>query len=67
VFSADLGLCMLTIAIGAYACGKFLDGGISARTLVTATGLVMLLPAAIWAWAMKLWRPSPVHETAIAD
>jgi hypothetical protein len=67
VFSADLGLCMLTIAIGAYACGKFLDGGISARTLVTATGLVMLVPAAIWAWAMKLWRPSPVHETAIAD
>ena len=67
VFSADLGLCMLTIAIGAYACGKFLDGGISARTLVTATGLVMLVPAAIWAWAMKLWKSSPVHETAFVD
>ena len=67
VFSADLGLCMLTIAIGAYACGKFLDDGISARTLVTATGLVMLVPAAIWAWAIKLWKPSPVHETAFVD
>jgi len=44
-----------------------LDGGISARTLVTATGLVMLVPAAIWAWAMKLWKPSPVHETAFVD
>ena len=39
VFSADLGLCMLTIAVGAYVCGGFLDSGISARTLVTATGV----------------------------
>jgi predicted MFS family arabinose efflux permease len=67
VFSADLGLCMLTIAVGAYACGKFLDNGISARTLVTATGLIMLAPATVWAWAMKLWKPSPVHETAFVD
>jgi predicted MFS family arabinose efflux permease len=57
VFSADLGLCMLTIAVGAYACGSFLDSGISARTLVTATGVIMLIPAGLWAWATKVWRP----------
>ena len=67
VFSADLGLCMLTIAIGAYVCGAFLDMGISARTLVTATGLVMLIPAALWAWAMRLWKPAAVRETALAE
>ncbi len=67
VFSADLGLCMLTIAIGAYVCGSFLDMGISARTLVSATGLVMLVPAGLWAWAMKLWRPRLVQESAAAD
>jgi MFS family permease len=67
VFSADLGLCMLTIAVGAYVCGGLLDTGISARTLVTATGLVMLIPAALWAWAMKLWKPEPTHETAMAE
>jgi len=67
VFSADLGLCMLTIAIGAYVCGSFLDMGISARTLVSATGLVMLVPAGLWAWAMKVWRPTLVQEGAAAD
>ena len=66
VFSADLGLCMLTIALGAYVCGRFLDSGISARTLVTATGLVMLVPATLWAWATKVWRPEPARETAMA-
>jgi predicted MFS family arabinose efflux permease len=67
VFSADLGLCMLTIAVGAYVCGGFLDSGISARTLVTATGLVMLVPAALWAWAMKLWRSDPERQTAMPE
>jgi predicted MFS family arabinose efflux permease len=67
VFSADLGLCMLTIAVGAYVCGGFLDSGISARMLVTATGLLMLIPAALWAWAMKLWRPDPARQTAMAE
>src|SRR5258705_7968199 len=45
VFSADLGLCMLTIAVGAYVSGVLLDVGISARTLVSATGIIMLGPA----------------------
>jgi predicted MFS family arabinose efflux permease len=67
VFSADLGLCMLTIAIGAYVSGMFLDMGISARTLVSATGIVMLIPAALWAWAVRVWRPVVVQEQAAAD
>jgi len=67
VFSADLGLCMLTIAIGAYVSGAFLDLGISARVLVSAVGVVMLIPAALWAWAVRLWRPVVVQESAAAD
>jgi predicted MFS family arabinose efflux permease len=67
VFSADLGLCMLTIAAGAYVCGGFLDHGVSARTLVSATGLVMLIPAALWAWATKVWRTEPVRDRAMAE
>jgi predicted MFS family arabinose efflux permease len=66
VFAADLGFCMLTIAIGAYLCGAFLDWGASARTVATATGLAMLIPAGLWAWAMRLWKgkPMPVAEAA---
>ena len=67
VFSADLGLCMLTIALGAYISGWFLDIGISARTLVTLTGVAMLVPAALWAFAMKLWRSPMKQETLAAD
>src|SRR5216684_598086 len=52
VFSADLGLSMLTIAAGAYACGRLLDWGISTRAVATGTGLLMLLPAVLWAWSM---------------
>jgi MFS family permease len=64
VFSADLGLCMLTIAVGAYVCGVFLDGGISARTLVTATGFAMLIPSALWAWASQVWKPEEAPARA---
>jgi len=54
VFSADLGFSMLTIAAGAYACGRLLDSGISARMVATWTGLVMLIPAVLWALAMRV-------------
>jgi len=53
VFSADLGFSMLTIAIGAYVCGVFLDWGVSASVVASATGLILILPATLWAWAMR--------------
>lgn len=59
VFSADLGFSMLTIAIGAYVCGIFLDRGVPARVMASATGLIMIVPALLWAWATKLGRSAP--------
>ena len=53
VFAADLGFSMLTIAIGAYVAGRFLDAGVSARVVASSTGLVMLLPATMWAIATR--------------
>jgi len=53
VFSADLGLASLTFATTAYVCGRFLDVGISARTVATGTGVLMLIPAAMLAWALR--------------
>jgi predicted MFS family arabinose efflux permease len=64
VFSADLGFSMLTIAIGAYVCGFFLDRGVSARVVASATGLVMIVPALLWAWAMRLGKPATVSTEA---
>jgi predicted MFS family arabinose efflux permease len=53
VFSADLGFSMLTIAAGAYLCGRLLDAGVAARTVATWTGLIMVIPAGLWALAMR--------------
>jgi MFS family permease len=64
VFSADLGLCMLTIAGGAFVTGKLVDAGISTRMLVTAAGLSMLLPAGLWAWAMRSMQRKDVERIA---
>src|ERR1700730_75588 len=53
VFSADLGFSMLTIAAGAFLCGRLLDAGISARAVATGTGLAMIIPAVLWSLAMR--------------
>jgi len=52
VFSADLGLASFTFATTAYLCGRFLDLGISARTMATGTGFFMLLPASLLGWVL---------------
>src|SRR5205807_6560311 len=46
VFSADLGVCMLVIAVGAYVVAAFLGIGISACTLLGAAVIVMVFLAA---------------------
>jgi MFS family permease len=65
VFAADNALAMLSIAVGAYICGRFLDWGVSPRVLATAVGVSMILPAALWAWAVRPWRqPGAVARPA---
>jgi MFS family permease len=60
VFAADLGLGSFTFAVTAYLAGVFLDAGISVRTVATSTGMLMLVPAAILAWALHAGRASRV-------
>ena len=56
VFSADLGFSMFTIAAGAYVCGRFLDWGVSTRTVATCTGMLMVVPTLLWLWSMRRGR-----------
>jgi MFS family permease len=58
VFSAELGLSMLTLAIGAYFAGIFIDRGVDSRIVAVATGFLMLIPALLWGFAMRLWKPA---------
>jgi len=64
VFSADLGFSMLTIAAGAYLCGRLLDAGVAARTVATWTGLIMVIPAGLWALAMRVGAEGRVPPQA---
>jgi hypothetical protein len=56
VFSADLGFAMLTLSIVAYLTGVATDLGIPLRTLAAASGVLLLVPAAVWLWAQKFWK-----------
>jgi MFS family permease len=62
VFSADLGLGSFTFATTAYLCGRLLDSGISARAMSSATGVAMLVPAAILSWALYAARSARAAE-----
>jgi predicted MFS family arabinose efflux permease len=53
VFAADLGLCMFTIAAGAYLAGRFVDAGYAARNVASVAGVLMLVPAGLWGWAIR--------------
>lgn len=59
VFSAELGLAMITLAVGAYLAGYFLDAGVPASRVAMISGLLMLVPAALWLWAQRLWTSDP--------
>jgi hypothetical protein len=59
VFSAELGLAMLTLALGSYLTGFVIDRGIEPRTVSMATGFLMLIPICGWAFAMRLWTNQP--------
>jgi MFS family permease len=62
VFAADLGFSMLTIATGAYICGRFLDAGVAPRTVATWTGLLMIIPATVWALVTQTGRMRNAEE-----
>jgi MFS family permease len=53
VFAADLGLCMFTIAAGAYLAGRFVDWGFAARNVASVSGMLMVIPAVWWRIAIK--------------
>jgi MFS family permease len=63
VFSADLGLASLTFATTAYACGHFLDLGISARAVAVGTGCAMVIPASLLAWVLRSSRFAQPQST----
>lgn len=56
VFATDFALLTLTMAVSNYATGELLDHfGFSPRAVATGTGVLFLLPAALWFLTRKWW------------
>jgi MFS family permease len=53
VFSADVGICTLVMSASSYLAGAAIDFGVSPRSFAVAIGLLMLVPAAAWAIALR--------------
>ena len=64
VFSADYGLCMLTISASSYLAGVALDLGVAPRTFAIGLGAVMIVPAVSWALALRGTRQLPAATDA---
>jgi hypothetical protein len=56
VFSADLGICMAAISVTAWAASAAIDASVPVRLLAACTSGVILVPAAVWAMAQRLWN-----------
>ena len=53
VFSAELSLFTLTVAASSYLAGVAMDWGLGPRHTAILTGLAVLVPAALWAAALR--------------
>jgi len=57
VFSAEYAFGMLTTSSVSYLAGTLIDLGLSAQTVATFTGLLVIVPALAWARALRIfWR-----------
>ena len=65
VFAADLGLCMFTIAAGAYLAGRFVDWGFAARNVASVSGMLMVIPAVWWRMSIRNRAVEPPQYRAI--
>ena len=62
VFSADLGIAMLVLAISAWLAGWAIDRGVAPGAVASATGLAMAIPVVGWAIAMRMWKQQPTAD-----
>lgn len=53
VFSAEAAFMTLTLAASSFLAGRLMDIGVDPRTVAVATGIVTLLPAALWLTASR--------------
>ncbi len=63
IFSAEFAFSVITMSASSYTAGALIDRGASARLVAGGVGLVVLLPALLWAYALRAW---PADDAATA-
>ena len=65
VFSADFAFLVVAMAAVSYSSGAAVDFGVTVRTISMVTGLLAIVPAALWMWlALPLWKKAAPASTA---
>jgi MFS family permease len=59
VFAADLAIAMFAIAVAGFSAGRAIDAGVPVRHVALAIGIIQLLLALTWSFALPLWRQRP--------
>jgi MFS family permease len=59
VFSAEFAFSVITMSASSYTAGALIDRGLTARFVAGCTGLVMVAPALLWAYALRNFERSP--------
>lgn len=63
VFSAEFAFSVLATSVVSYSAGILIDAGWSPQTLATITGVLVLVPAVAWAFALRIFPKDPVSES----
>ncbi len=56
VFAAESAFMVLAMSLSSYYAGTLIDRAVPVRSVATLTGLVMLIPALLWALALLTWK-----------
>jgi MFS family permease len=59
VFSAEFAFLMGTLSVVNFTGGWLVDAGLPVRTLALIVGVLVLVPALLWAFAQRLWTRDP--------
>ena len=62
VFSAEFAFSVITMSASSYTAGFLIDRGLPARLVAGWAGLVMIIPAILWALALRRWPVSPLDR-----
>ena len=56
VFSAEFAFGVVTMSLSSYTAGIFVDRSAPVAMVACATGLVMIVPAVLWVYALMTWQ-----------